>query len=97
MDRVTLIKWDDEDAKGAGWDGLEDLANDVGYPVDDIKAFWWYEDEEADVIGTSGVLKDVTAHAIIHGRVYPTTVKAVIISETEKEMIIEVTDSSVFL
>lgn len=99
MDRVKLIKWDDEECESRGWEGgMQQLSDDTGLTVDELQSYWWVDDESAErVIEPSiGRLEEIIGHVIIRNRVYPTTVSAVVVSRTDKQMVIEVADVDAF-
>jgi hypothetical protein len=100
MDRARLIKWDDAEAKSRGWEGgMEQLARDTAYPVEDVKDMWWIDDENIDWDITTtavGPLEDLTGYIIMRDRVYPTTVAAVVIKRTETEIVFETPDANLF-
>lgn len=99
MDRIRLIKWNDEECKSRGWEaGLQHLAVDTGISVEELASFWWVDDEsiEYGVPPEVGKLEDVTGYVIIRDRVYPSAVKAVVVSRTDNEMIVETEDANSF-
>ena len=99
MDRVRLIKWDDDECKSRGWEGgMQQLSDDTGLTVDELQSYWWVDDESAerDIQPSAGRLEDITGHITIRDRVYPTTVSAVVVSRTDKEMVIETADIDTF-
>jgi hypothetical protein len=99
MHRVKLIKWDDDECKSRGWEGgMQELSQDTGLTVDELQSYWWVDDESAEqvVAPSLGKLEEIIGHVIIRDRVYPTTVSAVVVSRTDKEMVIEVPDVDAF-
>jgi hypothetical protein len=100
MDRARLIKWDDEEAKSRGWKGgMEELAQDVSHPVEDLKSFWWIDDEHIDwdITPTAvGPLEEITGFIVIRDRVYATTVTGVVLKRTDKEVVFETADANLF-
>lgn len=100
MDKARLIKWDDEECRSRGWEGgVKQLAEETGHPVEEVRDMWWIDDEEIDWGITPevvGALEELTGHIIIRGRIYATTVPAIVIKRTDKEIVFETPDANLF-
>lgn len=101
MDKVRLVKWDDAEVARRGWEGgLAEMGEELGYTVDDLKSYWWVDDEfeefEAGPVPEGSTYEEVEGNVVIHNRIFMTSVAAVVVSRSDTEMVVLVEDGSVF-